>query len=162
MTSIRQAGASDAKDAVDDLIHEIGSEAVAFFVAHDIEEVVVKVVPHPVLDVLALGPVHHPPAGDNIEHGFRSFGGVGAHVARLGIGRCKLLLNGMVERNPCGIVTKMFWHVVVAGVNHLFARIADDVEEFKLRDTLRPVIVDGLLRCDPSLGTLYKPLLLSR
>jgi hypothetical protein len=145
MASIRQTRARNAQDAVDDLIHEVGGQGVSFSVAHDIEKKIIEIVAHFILDIVALRPVHHTPSGDNFEHGLGGFGCIRFHISALRADRGKLFLDRMIKGNGGNIAAKVLRHVIVLWADHLFPRIADDVQKLKLRNPLRPMIVDGLL-----------------
>jgi hypothetical protein len=71
MDSVRQACPRDTQDSVDYFIHEIGGKRVSLSVAHDIKEVIVKIVAHFILNIVALRPIHHAAPRDDKAH--RSF-----------------------------------------------------------------------------------------
>lgn len=113
-------------------------------VPHDIEQIVVQVVAHLVLDVVALRPVHHAPPRDDVEHGLGGFPGVRPHVGARRNGG-EMLLDRMIESDGRITIPQMLGHIIVPWTDNLLPRIPDDIQELQLRNPLRPVIVDGFL-----------------
>ena len=108
MVSVRQPRARDAQDAINDLIHEIGCEGVTFFVAYNVEEIIVEVVAHFVLDVFALRPVHDPVARNNIQHRLGSLGGIPAHVAPLCLATAVAFYHAIEKQFASAIFTRQY------------------------------------------------------
>lgn len=115
-----------------------------FLIAHDIEQIVIQIVAHFVLDVVALRPVDDAPVLNNVEH---RLGPIGSIIPNVFTGRCvfQIFLQRMVEGHGGIIGTQTLRHILMARSDNLIARAPDDVEEVELRNPLRSVVVDRLL-----------------
>ena len=130
--SIRHAGPGDAEQPVDDVIHHCRRERITLLVAHHIEQIVIQVVAHFILDVIALRPIDDAALLDPIEHGLSRFRAIGFNVSSVGRDCAEMLFQRVVEGNGVGVTANILGHVVVARPDDLLARLLHDVQEFKL------------------------------
>jgi hypothetical protein len=85
-------------------------------IPHDIEQIIVQVVAHLILDIVTLRPIHHAPPRDDVEHGPGGFPGVCPHVGTRRDGR-EMLFDRMIESDGGIIGAQMLGHIIVPGTD---------------------------------------------